>query len=688
LNFRNRQSWFVVVSVVTFAAGAARADENRKANYQDDLVPLLRESCFGCHNADKAKGNLNLTSYSTLMQGGSSGAAIEPGDPGASYLYQLVTHQSEPHMPLNSAKLPEEKLAIFRRFIEDGALESSGSKPQMAKAQHAELKLAGAPTDKPDGPSPMPPRLPLEPMLQTSRAGAVTALAASPWAPLVAIAGQEQVLLFNTDSLDLIGVLPFPEGTPHVLRFSRNGKLLLAGGGHEAKSGRVVLWDVTTGKRITEIGDEYDVVLAADISPDQSMVALSGPSKVVRIFSTASGELMQQIKKHTDWVTAIQFGPDNVLLATADRGGEIVVWEAATAREYLALHGHTAGVMALSWRADGNVLASAGDDSSIRLWEVENGKQTKTWNAHGGVQWLDFARDGRIVSCGRDRQIKLWTADGKQQSKDMPMSDLAMRAVLAADGKRIIAGDWAGEARVFDAADGKQFGTISPNPPKLAERWAAAEKTLSAQRIEEERLVAMAAVSMEASNKAAAELATAQQGVAEAVAAEKRGKADVEQAKQTVARTTEEMQSGKGELANQKTAAEALADSLAKARQAAEKAPEDGTLAEAIEKLKAANDGLTAKVAATEKALGDKTEALSDAQSKFVEAEKQLEKTASDIEQARKQVEKLTPAAKEVADKAGKDKNTAEQATAKRAAAEAEASRWRDEIDFAKSVAK
>ena len=71
-------------------------------------------------------------------------------------------------------------------------------------------------------------------------AGAVTALAASPWAPLVAVAGQKQVLLYNTDTRELLGVLPFPEGMPHVLKFSRNGTLLLAGGGRGGQSGKVV----------------------------------------------------------------------------------------------------------------------------------------------------------------------------------------------------------------------------------------------------------------------------------------------------------------------------------------------------------------------------------------------------------------------------------------------------------------
>ena len=95
-----------------------------------------------------------------------------------------------------------------------------------------------------------------------------------------------------------------------------------------------MVYDVTTGKRVTEIGDEVDIVLAADISPDHKLVALGGPSKLVRVYATADGSVVREIKKHTDWVTAVEFSPDGVLLATGDRNGGLFAWEAGTGREF------------------------------------------------------------------------------------------------------------------------------------------------------------------------------------------------------------------------------------------------------------------------------------------------------------------------------------------------------------------
>ena len=174
----------------------------------------------------------------------------------------------------------------------------------------------------------------------------MTALAASP-APLLAVSGHKQVLLYNLDDFTLAGVLPFPEGTVHVLRFSRNGSLLLAGGGRGGQSGRVVVFDVKSGGRVFEIGAEADAVLAADISPNHGQIALGGPKRMVRVYSTADGELMFEMKKHTDW-SPPSSSLLTCLLATGDRLNGLVVWD-NTGREFYV--STLIRAPSLSWRS-------------------------------------------------------------------------------------------------------------------------------------------------------------------------------------------------------------------------------------------------------------------------------------------------------------------------------------------------
>jgi len=470
-----------VSCVATLAAvvcmAVVRAEDGAKTTFDDDVVAVFRQRCGSCHNPDKKAGGLDLTSYSGLMAGGGSGAVVEAGDAGASYLYQLITHQSEPKMPPDAPPIPEPEAAVVKRWIDGGILENKGSKAA-AKKKPLLAAMESSPTQRP-AVVPLPARLPLEPVVRTTADGACPSVATSPWAPLAAVCGQKQVLLYRTDTRALAGVLPFPEGRPQVVTFSRSGSLVLAGGGRGGAAGRVVAWNVEDGRRVLEVGDELDTVLAADISADHALVALGGPQKVVRIHSAATGAKLHDLRKHTDWITALSFSPDGVLLATADRNGGVIVWEAATGRDYLVLGGHGASVTGLTWRADSNMLASAGEDGAIRLWEMENGGQVKTWNAHGGgVTAIEFTRDGRLVSVGRDKTPKLWAQDGAQQKAFEACADIALAVSYCDETDSVVVGDWTGAIRVFKGADATRVGDLSANPPTVAERIAAAEKTV------------------------------------------------------------------------------------------------------------------------------------------------------------------------------------------------------------------
>ena len=199
---------------------------------------------------------------------------------------------------------------------------------------------------------------------------------------------------------------------------------LLAAGGKPVQNGAAVLFDVATGKRLASVGDESDAVMAADLSPDESQIAIGGSSRIVKIFSTETGKLLHTLTKHTDWVTAVAFSPDGKLLATGDRIGNIHLWDAKSGGVVLPLSEHKKSVRALSWRSDSGVVASCGEDGTIVWWDVKDGWPVMNKpNAHGGgVLDVVFGPAGELASCGRDGQAKLWAADGKEL-KSFPIAD-------------------------------------------------------------------------------------------------------------------------------------------------------------------------------------------------------------------------------------------------------------------------
>jgi hypothetical protein len=547
------------ILLLVLSAGA-RAD-GEKVTYEDHVKPILREHCFTCHNATNAKSDLALDSYAGIMKGGASGEVVLGGDPDSSRLWMLVSHQEEPKMPPNQDKLAQPKLDTIKAWIAGGALETSNSVAKKSNKPRINLSMsAGA--AKPEGPAIVPEHLSRQPFLYTPRTRAITALAASPWAPVVAVAGHKQVVLYHSQSGELFGILPFPEGTVHALRFSRSGALLLAGGGRGGQAGKVVVFDVKSGQRVFEVGDELDVVLAADINEDHTRIALGGPQRVVRIFNTADGALVSEIRKHNEWITAIEFSPDGVLLATGDRNGDLYVWEAETAREYQTLKGHTAAVSGVSWRPDSNILASGSEDGTVRLWEMENGQQVKTWNAHGGCASVQFGADGRLVTAGRDRQVRVWDQNGAQQTAFEAFPDIALRAVFTHDGSRVIAGDWTGQVRGWNVADQKQALTLAMNPPTLE---------MVAQQAASEAAAAQAEA-----QRTAAELAVAEQALAQADAMAKnaaevlaKAQADLQKAQAEQAAASQRRDAAAKLAAEKSTAAEAAKARAASAQEAA-----------------------------------------------------------------------------------------------------------------------
>ncbi len=513
-----------------------------KVTFDDHIFPIFREHCLACHDSGGRSGDLALDAYSDTLTGGASGEVVEPGDGGSSRIYRLMAHLDKPIMPPGSDKLPDEQLELVKAWIDGGLLENAGSKAKKSNKPEVEAFVPSA-DNRPAGEPAMPSGFCREPVLHVPHLGAVADLATSPWAPLVAVTGQRQVLLYHSDSRELLAVVPFVVGMPEVVRFSRNGDLLLVAGGRGAALGVVHLWDIKSGKRITEIGDELDSVLAADLSPDHSLVAIGGPRKKVKVYRTADGSLAYNITKHTDWVTALEFSPNGKYLATADRAGNAHVWEAPTGRAVSNLTGHKQAITAVAWRDDSGLLATASDDGDMRTWQHQ-GNQVKQWNHGGGVQGMAFTKSGQLVSAARDRFTKLWNADGKEVRKFGPTADIVLAATVTYDQSRVVYADWSGVVHVAQLETGEVEGKLSTNPPTLAMRLDDAKQQLAKAASDlpnAEHAASEAAARLEEGRRVVAEHDASKQQVTDQLAKLQNDRNDQENQLETHRKTNEEI---------------------------------------------------------------------------------------------------------------------------------------------------
>ena len=460
-NKRHRDRGLLGLLLALLASAAFAAEPS--ITYDEHIKPIFREHCLTCHGEDQAKADLNLATFGAALKGGSGGAVLIAGRASTSILFGAITAEDEAErMPQKKPPLPAEQIDLIRRWIQSGLRESAGGKSLVA-ARDTAFKPASPLA--PGGPPPLPGKLPDFTPSHSNRPLPVVALAASPRAPLLAVAGHEHVRLIDATTQHPLGALSFPEGQPNVIRFSLDGRVLMVAGGKPVHSGSVVLFDVPTGQRLATLGDEVDAVLAADLSPDQQIVALGGSGKTVKIYGTADGQLRYKLTKHTDWITSVAFSPDGKKLATSDRAGGIHLWDTASGGILLSLAEHKAAVRALAWRSDSRMLASGGEDGLLIWWDANDGWPTITKaNAHppfrpaasygklpNGVLALAFGPSGELLSAGRDRQVRLWHADGRAAKSFPTETALPLQTSITHDGAALYAGDDTGRLRRWTA---------------------------------------------------------------------------------------------------------------------------------------------------------------------------------------------------------------------------------------------
>lgn len=122
--------------VVSVAAGASDDVEA----FEKEVRPILVENCQSCHGAEKQKGSLRLDARAFLIEGGDSGPAVEPGEPGESLLIQAVKGTDEsvsPMPPGKREKLSPPQVEALERWIAAGAAWPDDGGPAVATRKEA-----------------------------------------------------------------------------------------------------------------------------------------------------------------------------------------------------------------------------------------------------------------------------------------------------------------------------------------------------------------------------------------------------------------------------------------------------------------------------------------------------------------------------------------------------------------------
>src|SRR6266498_2608099 len=148
------------------AAGPACAGEP-PVSYYNDLVPIFKRSCNGCHHPGKLKGQLDLTTFEAFKKGGKHGPGFVAGKPKESAILEEI-RGDEPSMPKEGDPLSKAEIALIERWITENAKDDT-------PAGAGSFKLSAAPVYA------TPP--------------VISALAFSPNGKVLAVSGYHEVLL-------------------------------------------------------------------------------------------------------------------------------------------------------------------------------------------------------------------------------------------------------------------------------------------------------------------------------------------------------------------------------------------------------------------------------------------------------------------------------------------------------------
>jgi len=102
--------------------------ESEMLVYEDMIDPIFEAKCISCHNAQRAKGELLLTTHKDILKGGESGQpSVTQGAPQESELYKRVIlpqDHKDRMPPEGKTPLQESEIALLKFWIASGATDT------------------------------------------------------------------------------------------------------------------------------------------------------------------------------------------------------------------------------------------------------------------------------------------------------------------------------------------------------------------------------------------------------------------------------------------------------------------------------------------------------------------------------------------------------------------------------------
>ncbi|HEY7156805.1 MAG TPA: c-type cytochrome domain-containing protein [Gemmataceae bacterium] len=446
----------MVASLFLCVALSARAAAP-KVSYRNDVQPILKRHCWGCHSSAKPKGKLRMDTLADMRKGGRSGPLFQAGKPDESLLIEVISGP-EPSMPRKQPPLSMEKIQILRHWIQAGAVDDS-------------------PVDKP--------RIEIKAPAAYTFAPAVTSVALSGDGKRLAAACRSEVVLIDVEGNAPPRRLATANDLLTHVEFSPDGKLLAAAGGTPSQYGEVCFLDPASGKLLSARRAGKDTLFRGNFAPDGKAIALGGADGAVHIVPVDAEQPIRRFELHSDWVLSVAYTPDGKMLVTGGRDKATKIANAQSGELLRTLDNSTELIGAVA--ANDLFAFSAGRARTLLAYEFKialsgiqltgGGNDARPVNRRdqyarpletppGEVHALAASGDRKLVAAaGNFGEVRVYQIANRQRVALLSKVPAPVYAVsLNANGSRLALGSKSGLVQIYELPSGKLLKSLVPVP--------------------------------------------------------------------------------------------------------------------------------------------------------------------------------------------------------------------------------
>ena len=122
----------IVIAAISFPLVA-----QRDPLFKTEILPVLEKNCVGCHGPERKMAKLDLSSFTGMMEGSSSGPVIAPGKPERSLMWKLIETGQMPQ----GGKLSAAEKQLIRSYIQYGRFPQATTETEAAARAREAAKV-------------------------------------------------------------------------------------------------------------------------------------------------------------------------------------------------------------------------------------------------------------------------------------------------------------------------------------------------------------------------------------------------------------------------------------------------------------------------------------------------------------------------------------------------------------------